>query len=180
MEVRTEWIITVGAPNRASCVTLVELLIVVVLMAIAATLAMPMLASTDSTRLRAAANLLVADLAFAQIESITHADDLCVVTFDQAAGSYMVAKSSAPTTPMADPATNQPYVTTFGSGRASEAAGVSIQGYSLDGDSQLGFGIYGQTDQATQATITLQAGSLTMTVQIDGTSGETSLLAGGS
>ncbi|MHC4065472.1 MAG: prepilin-type N-terminal cleavage/methylation domain-containing protein, partial [Planctomycetota bacterium] len=63
--------------------TLVEVLIVVVIAAIVAALAMPLLAETDSTRLAAAARLLMADLGFAQVESITHGDDPCVVVFDQ-------------------------------------------------------------------------------------------------
>ncbi len=160
--------------------TLVELLIVVALMGIAASLAIPMLAGTDATRLQAAGRLLVADLGFAQLESITHADDPCVVTFDQANASYTLARTSAPSTPITDPGTNQPYVTQFGSGRAAELTGVSIQGYSLGGDNQLAFGIYGQTDQTTPAVITLQAGNLTVSVQIDPTSGEPSLQTGGS
>jgi prepilin-type N-terminal cleavage/methylation domain-containing protein len=155
--------------------SLVELLIVVVLVAIAATVAIPMLAGTDATRLRAAAQLLMADVAFAQMESITHADDPCVVTFNQANNSYTIARSSAPATPIADPDTNEPYVTKFGIGRAAELAGVSIQGYSLGGDNQLAFGIYGQTDQSTPAVITLQAGGQTVTVRVDSTSGEASL-----
>lgn len=155
--------------------TLVELLIVVVVASIAATLAIPLLTETDSTRLRAATRLLVADLAFAQIESITNAADTCVVTFDLGAASYTLAKSSTPGTPITDPGTNQPYVVQFGSGRAAELAGVSIQAYSLGGDNQIAFGIYGQTDQTTAATITLQAGAMAMTVKIDPATGEASV-----
>ncbi|MFQ5592026.1 MAG: prepilin-type N-terminal cleavage/methylation domain-containing protein [Phycisphaerae bacterium] len=164
-------------PGRIDAFTLVELLIVVVLVAIAATLTIPWLADTDATRVQAAARLLAADLDFAKIESITHPDDTCLVSFDQANNTYTVAKSSAPSTPMTDPSTNQPYVTQFGTGRAAESAGVTIQAYSLDGDNELAFGMYGQTDQTTQATITLQAGAYTVTVQVDPASGETSLQA---
>lgn len=155
--------------------TLVELLIVIVLLAIAATLAMPLVADTDATRLRAAARLLATDLAFAQIESITHADDPCVVIFDQANASYSLARSSAPGTPITGPITNQPYVTQLGSGRAAELAGVSIQSHSLDGDDRVEFGMFGQIDQTAAATVTLQAGTLSMTVRIDPTSGEASI-----
>lgn len=159
--------------------TLIELLIVVVLMAIAASVAIPMLAGTDATRLKAAGRLLVADLGFAQLESITHADDPCVVTFDQTNSSYTLARKSTPTTPITDPGTNLPYVTQFGIGRASELTGVSIQSYSLGGDNEIAFGIYGQTDQTTTAVITLQVGTLTVTVQIDPASGESSLQTAG-
>lgn len=158
--------------------SLVELLIVITLIAIAASLAGPLLSDTDGTRLKAAGRLLVADLAFAQMESITHADDLCRVTFDQASGSYTLAKSSAPTTPMTNPGTNRPYVTQFGIGRASELSGVSIQGYSLGGDNVLAFGVLGETDQATSATITLEAGGQSLTIQIDPSTGEASIQGG--
>ncbi|MCK4658115.1 MAG: prepilin-type N-terminal cleavage/methylation domain-containing protein [Phycisphaerae bacterium] len=160
--------------------TLVELLIVIVLVAIAASLVVPMLAGTDDSRLRAASRLLIADLAFAQIESITHADDPRLVSFDQANNSYTIAASSAPTTPINNPALNQPYVTQFGSGRASEMTGVTIQSHSLGGDDQVVFGILGQLDQADAATVTLQAGNIILTVQIDPTTGEASIIGGGS
>ena len=168
-----------GARARAPgdrALTLVELLIVLV--AIAATLAVRLTA--DATRLRAVARLLTADLAFAQIESITHADDCCVVIFDQANGSYTIARSSAPGTPITEPVTGQPYVTQYGSGRVAELAGVSIQGHSLDGDDRVEFGMFGQIDQTMAATITLQVGALSMTVRIDAASGGASITGGGS
>lgn len=170
---------TATPPGCDRTFTLIELLIVVILMGIAASVAIPMLAGTDATRLKAAGRLLVADLGFAQLESITHADDPCVVTFDQTNGSYTLARKSTPTTPITDPGNNLPYVTQFGTGRASELAGVSIQSYSLGGDNQIAFGIYGQTDQTTTAVITLKAGTLTVSVQIDPASGESSLQTGG-
>jgi len=152
--------------------TLVELLIVIVLVAIAATLALPMMGDSGATRLPAAARLLLADLAFAQVQSISHADDPCVVIFDSASDTYTLEKSSTPGTPMTDSITGQPYVTHFGSGRASEMADVSIQGYSLGGDDRVSFGMYGELDQTTTATITLKAGALTTIIQIDPDSGE--------
>ena len=64
--------------------TLVEVLIVVMVIGIAAVVALPMLGDSHGTRLAAAARLLMADLAFAQVESIAHPDDPCVIVFDQA------------------------------------------------------------------------------------------------
>ncbi len=161
--------------NDRHAFTMVELLIVVLLMGIAAAVAVPLLTQTNATRLQAAARLLIADLGFAQVESITHAGDTCVVTFDTATATYTIARKSAPATPITNPGDNRPYTTTFGAGRAAEMAGVTIQGYSLDSDNVLGFGILGETDQATAATITLQAGTSTLTIQVDPTTGEASL-----
>jgi len=172
---RSSTSIPAGRSRRAGGFTAVEVLIVVLILGIIAVLAMPMLAETDATRLAAAARLLVADLGFAQVESIAHADDPCIVVFDQVNGSYKITRSSDTATAITNPADNRPYVTQFGTGRAAELAGVTIQGYSLDGDNELGFGIYGQLDQTTPATITLQAGTSTLTVQVDPADGEASV-----
>lgn len=152
--------------------TFVELLIVILILALVATLAFPMFADSDAVRVQAAARLLTADVGFAQLDSIAHADDRCVVSFNQGAGSYTLARSSAPTTPITEPVTGQPYVTVLGTGRAAEMSGVVIQSYSLGGDDKIIFGQYGELDQATSATIQLQRGAFSMTVQIDSTNGE--------
>ena len=150
-------------------------MIVVLIVAIAAGLAVPMLGQTDATRLRAAAQLLVADLEFAQIESIAHGDDLRVVVFDLVDNTYHIAAASDSTTPITNPIGNQPYETEFGRGRAAELGTVALQSYALDGDNELGFGIYGQLDQTTNATVTLASGTKTITITIDAISGETSI-----
>lgn len=155
--------------------SLVEMLIVVVIIGIAAGIAVPMLGDTNDTRLQAAARLLMADLEFARIQSITHGDDPCLVVFDQGNNSYSIANASDPSTPIINLIGNEPYTTQFGTGRAAAMTGVTIQGYSLDGDDRLGFGIYGELDQTTSATITLQAGTSTLTITVDPVSGETSL-----
>lgn len=141
-------------------------------LAVAAGMAMPMLRGDDATRLRGAARLVIADLAYAQVESIAHADDPTVVVFDPAMGRYHVAASSAPETPITNPADRLPYRVTFGSGRADALDGVGIVELGVGGDNRLGFGLYGQLDQATPATITLGCGDRRVTITIDPTSGE--------
>jgi len=156
----------------------VEVLLVVVLAGIIAVMALPMVGNTQSTRLAAAARLLMADIGFAQADSISHPDDPCVIVFDTAANSYKLTRASDTATAITNPADGQPYQTQLGLGRAAGATGVTLQGYSLNGDNKLGFGAYGQLDQATQATVTFQAGTYTITVQVDPTSGETSTSGG--
>jgi prepilin-type N-terminal cleavage/methylation domain-containing protein len=154
--------------------SLLEVLIVVIILAIAAVVAAPLVGQDDDSRLRAAASLLMADLGYAQVESISRPDDPCVVVFDTPNKKYHVARASASATPITNPSDGKPYTVQFGSGRAAELGRVSIQGYSLGGDAILGFGAYGQPDQSTTATITLQSGTSTLTVQVSAPSGETS------
>jgi Tfp pilus assembly protein FimT len=150
-----------------------------VILAIAATLVVPTFGESDSTRLAAAARLLIADLQFAQAESIAHADDPRGLKFDTSAHAYSVVTSAAPgsfdcdaVSVLTNPADQQPYTTQYGTGRASELSGVTITGFSLGGDACLVFGRYGETDQTAAATVTLTAGSLDLLVSIDPISGE--------
>ncbi|MCP4247272.1 MAG: prepilin-type N-terminal cleavage/methylation domain-containing protein [bacterium] len=165
------------AATRAAF-TIVELLLVMVIAGIVAAMALPMVGDTDTTRLTGAARLLIADLGFAQVESIAHPDDPCVVVFDNGSDSYMVTHSSDTATAITNPADGKAYTTAYGTGRAAELTGVTIQSYSLNGDDELGFGTFGQLDQTTPATVTLAAGGSTITIQLDPTSGEASVSSG--
>ncbi|GAB4186075.1 MAG: hypothetical protein Kow00105_00530 [Phycisphaeraceae bacterium] len=152
--------------------TLVELVIVVLVLGIAAALAVPMLGNTAINRLRGAASMLIADVSYAQIESVAHGDDRRLVVFDNPNDTYHLAAQSDPATPITNPITKQPYVVDYGSGPAQSLTGVTIDSYDLDGDDQLGFTIYGGLDQASDATITLGCEGMSVTVTIDATTGE--------
>ena len=164
-----------GALVPQAAFTLFELMVVLLILAIVATLAAPMFGQTKITRLRSAAEVLVADLGFAQVESIAHGDSLRVVVFDQNDNSYRIATAAEPTTPITNPVGNLPYVMTVGTGRASELDGVTIQSYSLGGDDQIQFGIYGQLDQTADATVTLGLAGKSVTVTVNATNGEASI-----
>ena len=150
-------------------------MIIVVVVGIAAALAVPMLGDTSVSKLRAAAQLLAADIAFAQVDSVAHGDDPRVIVFDTATATYHIAAASDTATPITNAVGNLPYIVTFGDGRAHQLGGVTIQSVSLDGDNELGFGIYGNTDQTTDATITLAAGGHTVTVTVDPSTGEATI-----
>ena len=162
-----------GAPKAAF--TVVEMLIVLAIMAILAAMAVPMMTRTEHTQLRAAADRLVADLAFAQIHSISHGDDPCVVVFDADTESYRLTAASDTGTALTNPIGKGLYQITYGQGTANDLISVTIDSYDLDGDDQLGFGIYGQLDQAANATVTLESGGSTLTVTVDPVTGETSI-----
>lgn len=152
--------------------TLVEMMIVVLIIAIAAALVVPRLGNTASTKLRGAAAMLVADVSFAQIESISHGDDLRLIVFDNPNDTYHIAAASDTATPITNPINGRPYLVDYGSGPTESLNGVSIDSYDLDGDDELGFGVYGSLDQATDATITLGCDGLTIIVTIDVETGE--------
>lgn len=163
------------APSSRAGFSLVELLIVVTILGIAAAMVVPSLGNTAPTRLRGAAQLLAADLAYAQIESLSHGDDPRVVVFDIDAETYHIAAVSDTATPIANPIGGTPYLVEYGTGRAAHLPDVTIDSVSLDGDTQLGFGIYGQTDQTTDATITLAAGVSRITLTVDPSTGDVTI-----
>lgn len=155
--------------------TLIEMLIVISVMLILGAMVAPMMTQTAATRLASAAQLLAADLSYAQVESISHGDDPRVVVFDTANATYRIAASSDTATPITNPIGNQPYEVTFGSGRAREMGGVTLQSVSVGGDDTLGFGIYGELDQTVAASVTLESDGFTLVVTVDPVTGEANI-----
>jgi prepilin-type N-terminal cleavage/methylation domain-containing protein len=174
---------TVDPPRPAACgtgprispqhgFTLVELAVVLACIAVAAMLVVPVLGNTAATELKAAAQLLIADLEHAQTESITHADDPRVFVVDPSGTAYHIAARSDPATPVINTVGAQPYRTAFGVGRAGALRRTRIHAYAFDGTPLLRFGSLGQLAQSTPATITLACGTLTLTITIDPITGE--------
>lgn len=162
-------------PARPAGFTLIELMIVVLVLAIAAALAVPMMGNTASNKLRGAASMLVADLAFAQVECVAHGDDPRLLVFDNPNDTYHIAAASDPATPITHPIAGRPYLIDYGQGAAASLTNVTLDSYDLNGDDQLGFGIYGGLDQPTAATITLECDGLTVTVTADPNTGEATI-----
>lgn len=159
----------------AQAFTLIEVLIVVTVVAIIASMVGPMLGDTAAAQLRAAAQMVVADLEFAQLASVSHGEDTRVVVFDTANATYYIGTQTSPTTPLVNPIDGKDYLVQFGSGRASALNDVSISAYALGGDDHIGFGIYGQLDQTVAASITLAAAGNTVTITLDPITGEASV-----
>lgn len=164
-----------GASGKHKAFTFIEVMIVLTILAIAVVLAVPMFSQTDVSKLRGAARLLQADLGFAQIESVSHGDDPRVMVFDTVNHRYHIAAASDSATPITNPADGAPYVLEFGLGRAAGMDGVTISSLSVGGDDQLQFGIYGELDQSTPATMTLSLGGKSVTITVDPDTGDTSV-----
>jgi len=137
-----------------------------------------MYSGNTQTKLRAAAQMLAADMAYAQIESVTHDDKIThgdnhrIVIFDQANNRYYLAIKSHPDTPITNPMDQSDYETIFGRGRAVHLSDVTIDSFDLNGDNILEFGLFGELDQTTPATITLACHGQTITLSVHPTTGQ--------
>ena len=156
-------------------------MIVVVVLAIAAVIAAPMFKATDATRLDSACKLLVADLQFAKMYSLSHPDTPCGIKIDGGSVGYRIGTSNAATfncatmVAVTDEISDAAYINTYGSGRATELKGVSVNAYSLGGDACVAFDALGALDQSATATITLRAGGKDRVISIDAISGEATI-----
>ena len=78
-----------GSPSPGNGFTVIEIIIVVVLLSIAALAAVPMLSSAGTMQIRAAANMIAADIEYAKSMAISTGQDYSVV-FDPGADSYQI------------------------------------------------------------------------------------------
>lgn len=165
---------TLKKPRNAGF-TITEVIVMVAVLSIASAMVVPAFRDQNTTQLRSAAKLLAADLDAAKVESLTHGDDPRLVVFDTTNHTYHIAAASDPATPITNPVGRQPYLVDFGVGRAAALGMVEIDRVDLDGDDELGFGLYGQLDQTAPATITLSARDATITLTIDPATGEATI-----
>lgn len=161
--------------RRTAGFSLVEMMITVTVLGIAGALVMPMLRPNDAAKLRGAAAILAADLDACRAESVAHGEDTRLVVFNTSTAGYHLAAASDPDTALAHPMGGGDYTVRFGTADTSELAGVTIQSVTVGGDDQLGFGIYGQLDQATDATIVLASNGATVTLTLDAATGEVTI-----
>ncbi|QQE11041.1 prepilin-type N-terminal cleavage/methylation domain-containing protein [Planctomycetota bacterium] len=155
--------------------TLVEVLMVVMILAIASAIGVPMLSDTTESKLTQAAKLISADIALAQNESITHGDNLRVMRVIEGSDTYWISTQSDTETPILDKAQGGSYLVKFGQGRASSLGGITIETVSFNDDEMLGFGLYGQLDEGDDQTITLRKDSKRICLTIAASSGEVSV-----
>jgi len=156
--------------------TLVELLIVIAIITIAALTAIPMMSSAASVQIRSAANMLTADLEYAKSMSISRAQNYSVV-FDKNTESYWIEDQDGNVLP--HPVKKGfDYVIDFqNDGRLNK---VDIVDVDFDATSEvkfdyLGSPYNGNSTPLNSGVISLQAGGTTTTVTVEPVTGFVSI-----
>jgi len=148
--------------------TLIEILIVIVILAIAAMTAIPMMGSAASVQIRSAGNMIAADLEYAKSLAISKGQNFWVV-FDEGAESYSIEGLDTVGNRITIPHPVKkgfPYVIDFqdeGLGR------VEIADADFVGASEVKFDYLGSPDKG--GTVHLQAGTMSATVSVEPVTG---------
>ncbi len=132
--------------NRARCVrprsyTLIELIMVMAVLALAAALLVPNIVGSDTMKAQAAVRLLIADLSFAQSDALANQEFRRVVFYPDGSGYCILEVAGAEATPgdLDDPGVNYVYDPLGTMGRYivdytvdDRFEGVSISAASID------------------------------------------------
>ncbi len=152
--------------------TLVELLIVIAIITIAALTAIPMMSSAASVQIRSAANMLSADLEYAKSMSISRGQNYSVV-FDKDTESYRIEDQNGNV--ISHPVKKGfSYIVDFrNDGRLNK---VDIVDADFDGTSEvkfdyLGSPYNGSSTPLNSGVVSLQAGGTTTTVTVEAVTG---------
>ena len=156
--------------------TMVEIVVVVVIMSIAALLAIPMLSSAGDSQVKSAANIVASDIEYAKNLAIGRQKNYSIV-FDTAADSYEVRDSDNAV--IEHPMTKKPYSITFSND--SRLSSVKINTADFDSTSTLYFDYLGtpysgSLDPLKNAgVITLNADEFSLTVKVQPMTGYISI-----
>jgi prepilin-type N-terminal cleavage/methylation domain-containing protein len=156
--------------------TLVELLIVIAIISIAALTAIPMMSSAASVQIRSAANMLAADLEYAKSMAISRAQNFSMV-FDASMDTYRIEDQNGNVLP--HPVKKGfNYIIDFQSdGRLKKVDIVSVD---FDTTSEvkfdyLGSPYNGNNNPLNNGVISLQAGGTTTTIMVEPVTGYISI-----
>lgn len=145
--------------------TVIELLVVVVILAIAALTAIPMMSSASSMQIRSAVNLIMADLEYAKSMAITRGQNYSVV-FDAAADGYQIEDQN--NNVISHPVKKGfNYIVSFPND--SRLSRVDITNVDFNTNPSVQFDSLGSPDNG--GTVSLQAGSTTATITVEPVTG---------
>jgi len=141
----------------AGAFTLAEMMVVLIIMAIAAAIIIPQAVGTSSLQAQSAARMVMADLEYAQSQAIfTQAP--VTVTFNSAGDSYTISNASGP---LVHPITKEEYVIDLHNQRGLES--VSIAAVSFPG-SAVTFDALGAPDSGGGLTVSAKEHAYQITV----------------
>lgn len=146
-----------GPRARTGAFTLAELIVVIVILAIAAAIVVPQLGDTKKFQAMSAARVLSGDLEYARDMAITSQSPV-TATF-VLPGSYTLSNASGP---LIHPMTKQAYTVSFPALDGFDQ--VSIVSASFGGAAAVTFDVTGAPDQ--DGLVRVQAGSFPYTVQV--------------
>ncbi|MHC4556020.1 MAG: GspH/FimT family protein [Planctomycetota bacterium] len=145
--------------------TLIEILIMIVIIAIAALTAVPMMSSAASMQIRSAANIITADLEYAKSMAISRGQNFSVV-FDENTDSYRIEDQDSNI--IAHPVKKGfDYVIDFQND--SRLNKVNITNIDFNSTRRVQFDCLGSPDNA--GTINLKAGGTTVTIKVEPVTG---------
>jgi prepilin-type N-terminal cleavage/methylation domain-containing protein len=152
--------------------TLIELVVVVVILAIAAAMAVPMFSGAAGFQTQSAANMIAADLEYAKSMAISRQQQYGIV-FDPDAGTYQVVDQNNTVIQHPIKAGFQ-YVVNFRSD--SRLNSVNLATANFDGTNTIKFDYLGSPyngngTSLNSGTITLQGGGSTMTIIVEPVTG---------
>lgn len=144
--------------------TLVEIIIVVVILSIAAVMIVPMMSSAGSMQIPSAANMIAADLEYAKSMAITEGQNFSVV-FDTTAESYSI-KDPNGTTIKHPVKKGFDYVENFSTDRQLGKVKITAVSFATG---KVVFDALGSPDNG--GSVTIQADNMTATINVEAITG---------
>jgi type II secretion system protein H len=141
--------------------TAIELLVVVMIMAIAAFTVVPMLSSASSMQIRSAANMIMADLEYAKSMAISRGQSFTVV-FDESADSYSIKDKD---NNIIQHPVKKGFDYTVDFRNDSRLKRVDITNADFGPNHSVSFDCLGSPDNG--GSVSLQAGNVNMTIRVE-------------
>jgi prepilin-type N-terminal cleavage/methylation domain-containing protein len=170
------------AGSRRGAFTMIEMLCVVIIMAIAAAIVFAGMSNQNDLKVSSAARTVLADLTYAQNYAIA-TQQPTYVTFNTGARTYSLCSSLSTPTYLINPITKTTYTNTFGSGILTNLSGCNFGTLSLGGQTAMYFDELGTPWSCTSTggspsvfsatgTVQVVAGKDSMTIDIQSNTGD--------